>query len=161
MWRDWRSYWRAYGGLPALLTSPFFWLALLFTALSSPWWTADHKWPDTALLILPPLLGFTIGAMAVVLAFPTSKIFKHLAEDGRADSYYAQLAAKLVHFILIQTIGIMCCLWDKSVCSYTVDAIGVFFLLYATLTAIAIAFALFNMAMLYNEAAGLMDENSK
>lgn len=152
MFEELSSYWRAYGGLPALLKSPFLWLAIVLAFVLKPWWITDDKWPDTALLILPPLLGFTIGAMAVVLAFPTSKIFKHLAEDGRADSYYAQLAAKLAHFIFIQTLAILITLIWKAYNCTIIAYIAIFFLLYAMLTAAAIALALVGMAMIYNSA---------
>lgn len=158
---DITSYWRAYGGFRALLTSPYLWFAVGLTALLHPWWGSDGKWPDISLLILPPLLGFTIGAMAVVLAFPTSRIFKHIAEDGRPDSYYAQLTSKLVHFIIIQTLGILVSLVRKAYIGFGLDIAGIFLLCYAMLTAIAVAFSLFNISLLYNESANIQDDKKE
>jgi hypothetical protein len=151
---DFRTYWRAYGGLTALVRSPYLWSAIAVTALVWRGHEPKDGWASLALTVLPSLLGLTIGAMAIVLAFPTTAMFRHLAEDGREDSYYIQLAAKLVHFILVQVSGILVSIISQSSESEILKPISLFLLTYAVLTSAAIALALFNMATLYNEDAG-------
>ena len=60
---------------------------------------------------------------------------------------------------MLQTIGVALALAGKAYCWLPLRCVGIFFLAYATLTAIAIAMALFNMAMLYNSAADLAGDD--
>lgn len=148
-----KGYWVAYGGVVALVTSPFLWIAIIATALSGPFWLHDNSWVETSLDILPSLLGFSLGAMAIVLAFPATPLFKHLAEEGRKDSYYLQLSARFLHFIILQVAGILLALIDKVGHNCIVSYFGFFFLVYAILTAASTALSLFGVAQLYTHPA--------
>src|SRR5205814_6637527 len=77
------KYWRVYGGSRALFRSPAFLLSVLLSTICYPlWWSANSSAP-LVLSVVPNLLGFSIGAMAVVLAFPTTTVFEIITEGGR------------------------------------------------------------------------------
>ena len=78
------SYWKIYGGWGAVGKSPALWVSFLITAVCYPFWKMG-TWPDTTLSIVPNLLGFSLGAMAVGSSFPTSSLFRLFAEPGRRD----------------------------------------------------------------------------
>lgn len=152
-------YWRAYGGWRAMALSPYFAGALLLSTVLWPlWWNSDD-WVERALGTLPNLLGFSIGAMAIVLAFPGQRIFRHLAEDGSENSYYIGLAARLVHFILVQIAAIAVALISDAWTSVGLGFLGVLLFSYSLTTGVATALSFFGAARLYNAAAVVDDQS--
>lgn len=147
-----RGYWRVYGGAKALIKSPIFWLAIVIDLFCLPLW-ADGKWSDITISVLPNLLGFSIGAMAVVLGFPSSPLFKVFIEGGRQDSYYIGLAAKFVHFIISQVFAILISIIGKAYPINFLGFIGLAVTIYAVLTAIMVALSLFGVAEVHNHPA--------
>lgn len=97
-------------------------------------------------------MGFTLGAMAIVLAFPSSKLFSLFSENGRPDSYYLDLASKFVHFILVQALAIIFALLAKAYSNCIFSFFGFTLLLYVVACAVMTALALFGVAQLYNES---------
>jgi hypothetical protein len=147
-------YWKVYGGFPALLRSKYAWFSVGLTVLLWRTWSTSEKRTElgsTILGIIPNLLGFTIGAMAILLAFSTSSFFAKLTENGKSDSAYLDLASKFVHFILLQAIALFSGIILKSYNgSIPLGFIGCFFLAYSIATAVATGLALFGMAEIYN-----------
>ncbi len=88
--------------------------------------------------------------MAIVLAFPTGPVFKFLSEDGREDSYYIDIAAKFLHFILAQTVALGFAFLVKGYCWIPLNLMGFWVLSYSILTGCATGFALFGVAQIYN-----------
>jgi hypothetical protein len=88
--------------------------------------------------------------MAVVLAFPSTRLFRVFSEGGRPDSYYLDLASKFVHFILVQVLAILLALIGASFCFWPVNFLGFFMLVYSVSCAAMTAFALFGVAQIYN-----------
>lgn len=147
------GYWAAYGRTSALVRSPALWFALVITLICTPLWTAQ-TWADLPLQILPNLLGFSLGSLAIILAIPTTKIFKDISEDGRPDSFYIELCAKFVHFIFAQVVAILLALLSKAISlGQTIWFVGFWAFVYAILTAALTALALFGVAQIYNDPA--------
>jgi hypothetical protein len=151
------GYWSVYGGSRAFWQSPVLWGAFACTLLLFPLWISG-AWADVSIAILPNLLGLSIGAMAILLAFPTTRIFRILAEDGRKDSFYLDLASRLTHFILVQAVALIFSLFGKSYHFWLVSLIGCWSLVYAIFTAAVIALELFGVAQIYNHP-GSQDED--
>lgn len=158
-----RLYWKIYGGWKSLISSPYLWIAALLTLVMTPHWLElDDKltrpWSQLPLQILPNILGFSMGGMAIVLAFNGSSTFKALTQGGRDNSYFIKMIAAFYHFILIQTIailfGLICHVYSWWVLSF----IGYFFMCYAILVALATASQLFNTARIANVASTLSDQ---
>lgn len=96
-------YWRSYGGLRALVRSPYLHLALVLLVITTHFWSVE-KWWEHPLSILPNLLGFSLGGLAMFLSFGDEKFRSILAEETAADqpSPYMELCSTFVHFIVLQ-----------------------------------------------------------
>jgi hypothetical protein len=111
---------------------------------------------EIAVAVLPNLLGFTVGALAIVLAFSSADIFKTIAEGGRPKSFFMKLTANLVHFILVQVLALLTGIVAKIVGGRALDYVALFFLFYAVLIVFSAAVQLFQTAGIYNMRASLL-----
>lgn len=104
-----QQYWHAYGGRRELLRSPYLRGALVFLALTVPFW-AFADWWEQVIAVIPSLLGFTLGGFAMFLGFGDEKFRALLAEPDEdapdAPSLFVGLCATFVHFILIQSLAL-------------------------------------------------------
>lgn len=161
--KDFRRYWGAYGGLPALLQSPYVHIAIVFTGLSRPWLTS-LAWIDDCLAIVPSILGFSLGAFAIFLAFSDSGfltlITAKLGKANEKSSLYLQLSGMFAHFMMVQTVAIFIALIGRSLhipgddppwAVQTFSGIGYFAFTYALLTVLASAFSLLRFASVYEK----------
>lgn len=148
-------YWKRYGGIRALVLSPYFGLAALLTIISAVMAPCE-KWHETALGILPNLLGFSIGGFAVLLVFSSDRFLKLITEGGSQGSLFLKTNVIFVHFILVQVLGIITALLAKAI-SFLVFA-SLFLLFYSILSAVATCLVLFNIAQIYNSYAPLIDQ---
>lgn len=112
-------YWKAYGGLEALLRSPYFHLALLLLALTYNTWLQKDWWTDV-ISALPNLLGFTLGGFAIFIGFGDER-FRQLLADPEVDSegnevptIYVSLCSTFVHFIIVQLSALIYALIAKA-----------------------------------------------
>jgi hypothetical protein len=152
------NYWKVYGGLGALLRSPYLQISALLTVLCVAFWSkadgAVHAY-DISVGVLPNLLGFTVGALAIVLAFSSADIFKLLAEEGEPTSFFLTLTANLVHFILVQVVALTTGIVAKIVDVRELDILSLLLLIYAVLVTLSAAFQLFQTARIYNAKASI------
>jgi hypothetical protein len=157
-----RQYWIIYGGFGALIKSPYLIVSLVLTLVSFLFWAPNgNKASDLVVSAIPNLLGFTVGALAIVLAFSSAEIFKVLAEDGEPLSYFMKLTAALVHFILVQVLALICGIVAKITDSRLLDILSLFLLFYAVLITFSAALQLFLTAQVYNAHASLPNDDSK
>jgi hypothetical protein len=156
-----RRYWIIYGGYRALLGSPYLHVALALSAICIWLWPKDIRGEyvarasDIAISAIPNLLGFTIGAFAIVLAFSSAEIFKTLAEEGEPKSFFMKLTSNLVHFILTQVVTLICAIAAKITEFRILDVLTLVFLIYAILATFSAAIQLFQTAIIYNATASL------
>lgn len=146
------AYWAAYGGAKAIWSSNYLWIALVCTALFRPLW-CPGEWTDIGLDILPSLLGFSIGALAIMLAMPGFGVFDVIAEGGDSRSAFMTMASRLVHFIIVQVLALFVLMVAKAYPSNWANGIGFCLLAYALLSAIAAALSLFAIARILNFSA--------
>jgi hypothetical protein len=155
-----RHYFVVYGGFPALLRSPYLLIAIIASSVCfwlAPKPAAGHLFgaSDIAISVLPNLLGFAVGALAIVLAFSTAEIFEALAERGDPQSFFITLTANLVHFIFVQVITLTVAMMAKLINSMTLDVVTMFLLFYAVLVILSAAIQLFETAIIYNMNASI------
>jgi protein-S-isoprenylcysteine O-methyltransferase Ste14 len=114
-----------------------------------PLWCSG-KATDTALSVLPNLLGFSVGAVAIVLAFPSSKLLDVVSNGGSGNSYYMDTASRFVHFVIVQVVAVIIALFAKSYPNSYINFIACLLFIYALLTAVAAGLSLFGIAKIYN-----------
>lgn len=149
VWAELRGYAAGYGGWNAFIRSPVLWVAIGFAALLTPLWN-DRPWPQITFDIVPGLLGFSLGAMAIVLSFPSRTILNLISEGGRPDSYYMELAYKFLRFIFAKVISLLFGTRGKVFDLLIINIIDGISLVYVILTGGATALALFGVAQIYN-----------
>lgn len=152
-------YWRTYGGWKALLTSVYFWAAIILTTACAPLWLDkgffkdERPVTDVLLAAVPALMAFTLAGMAIVLALSGKNFKDAIREDGREDSLFMKVVTLFFHFILIQTLALVCSFVSASYPSQDWLAGGAFFLaMYGVTSALAIAAMLLNVLKIYNES---------
>jgi hypothetical protein len=137
------------------LLSPYLHVSLLLTAMCYWFWAPKVSAADIAVGVLPNLLGFTVGALAIVLAFSSAPVFETLAEKGEPRSFFMKLTASLIHFILIQVLALTSAICAKITDTASLDVLSLFLLFYAVLATFAAGLQLFLTAIVYNARASL------
>jgi hypothetical protein len=149
-----RTYWKVYGGIRALLLSPYLWLSGVFWAFLRPIWggKADgtFPWVEWGLSIVPGMLSFSLGAMAIFLAFANERFLRLLRQGGREDSYLMNVVVAFFHFILVQFFAIASAILVVAYPWVGFSAISFWAFLYALASGIAASAALLDMAEILN-----------
>jgi len=115
-----------------------------------------------AVEIIPSLMAFSLGGMAILLAFSNERLMTVIQEDGKADSLYMKTTASFFHFILIQTASLVAVFLTSSISIGLFSGLGFFLMCYGLLVAVAIAGNLLKLAQHFNLAANKKKEsNSK
>lgn len=154
------AYWSAYGGLNELAQSAYLQFAIVLTIVLYPRWSGDD-WPSDVLTIVPSILGFSLGGYAMLLAFGDRAFLRLLAEpiENRKTSFFVELNASFVHFIILQTISIILALVGityvgliKHVAFIIFSGVSYLMFLYALTAAVAATMAVFRVVTLYGDA---------
>jgi len=180
-------YWRAYGGLTAIMKSIYFWSAIFLTALLYPAWM-EADWWDDVLAIMPSLLGFSLGGFAMWVAIGDEKFKRLIAGEDKPEegekaeaSPFMQANATFAHFILLQLLSILLALIAKSynfvppsdhwlllvfgenlrVFTLVSYASAYFVFLYALMTAFAAVLALFRVSSWYDDMHTINNANQQ
>ncbi|MGB0507055.1 MAG: hypothetical protein ACPGGK_12745 [Pikeienuella sp.] len=153
-----RTYWKVYGGWKDLLRSYYFWFSALLTAAFFPAWIrrsseGDLTWPLTALSIGPSFISFSLGAMAIILAFSNEKFMALIQQKGADTSYFIRVVSSLFHFIIVQALSILVSLFALSWQYNTISALSFFLTVYGIAVAMAAASNLMDMSEILNKMA--------
>lgn len=101
-------YWKAYGGIGALLRSPYLhFTALLLLPVTINTWAAGEWWKDP-IAALPNLLGFSLAGFAMFIGFGDERFRELLAEpedNPSQPTIYVGLCSTFVHFIVVQVLA--------------------------------------------------------
>lgn len=102
-----RRYFNAYGGFSAVLTSPLLIFAVGLSLISYRKWLTDN-WSESALSLLPNLLGFSLGAYSVIFSILTHRMRTAIkaSKNDAGHSYFDEINSAFFHFILVQVIAI-------------------------------------------------------
>lgn len=161
-------YWAIYGGLGALLCSPYFHLSILLTVVTANSWL-NEKWWFTTISVLPNLLGFTLGGFAIFLGFGDEK-FKAAIAGGHAGetqsfSPYLSVSATFLHFVIVQVAALLWALVGSAlyfdlrdpglavvgkVLGMVGGLVGYWLLLYSICVGVAAGVAIFRVAGWYD-----------
>lgn len=157
------TYWKLYGGTRALLSSPYLYLSLAATAALNPLWLVasegSRTWPQQTIDVIPSMLGFSMGGMAIMLAFSNSKIFKTVAENGEPNSYFMKIVSNFFHFILAQSFAIFLALFSLAYSNDFLSFFGYWSFIYAILVGVATAGQLLMTARVFNATASILKDD--
>lgn len=158
-----RIYWNVYGGWKALFLSPYALLSGVFWAFCKPIWYDQSKdgypWTEWGLSLLSSLLAFSLGALAIFLAFSSEKFLALIRQKGKPTSYFMKVVTALFHFILVQFAAISIIILLIAYQAVFFSGLGFFLFCYAMACGIAAAAALIDTADIIN-AMGVLDEES-
>lgn len=158
--KNWRTFWKTYGGLSGVLGSPYFIFSVILSCCTYPIWKGqleNYYWYDPCIEIIPNLLGFTLGGFAIWLAFGDDGFRTVMAgespnEQTKAPSPFMKVNSTFLHFIILQTISLFLSIISKvwSINSGIFAFIGWTVFLYALATAFAAAFAILTLSGLFD-----------
>ena len=178
LWGALRRYWTDYGGWREFLTSPLVHVSALLAATSYSVWS-HGDWTDMPLSLLPNLLGFSLGAYALIFSLASENLLAALnrtSTDG-SPPLLRMINATFLHFILVQTAAITFALANKA--SFVIDlvnwlplhddvaqvvewalcltaaAVGYWLTTYAVVLLVAAAIAAYRLANMSGKAAAL------
>jgi hypothetical protein len=117
--------------------------------------SGTHSASEIAVGVLPNLLGFTVGALAIVLAFSSAAVFATLAERGQPQSFFMKLTGSLIHFILVQVLALVAAIIARMTDKTFIEFVSLFLLFYAVIVTFAAGIQLFLTALIYNAKASL------
>lgn len=102
-----RRYFVAYGGWSAVFGSPLFLASVGIAAVSYGYWITP-KWIDLSYMLIPSLLGFSLGTYAILFSLITNRMRKALkfVKSSSGVSYLEEINATFFHFIFVQIICI-------------------------------------------------------
>lgn len=177
-------YWRDYGGWQDFITSPLLHLSALIAAASYSVWLRP-TWVDLPLSLLPNLLGFSLGAYALIFSLADERLLSALntAPSDGGPTKLGMVNATFLHFILIQTFAIIFSLANKSTlltdlvgllpaseCFIKVvrraltgsaGLIGYFLTVYAVVLLIGAALAAYRLAIMSGRAASISQQTRR
>lgn len=112
----WYRYWIAYGGCEALLYSRFFIVSCVLTVITFPFWR-QASWWDLPLSIMPNLLGFSLGGLAILIGVIQPETMADLAakDEDTSVTTMSKFTATFTHFVLVQAT----CLFLAFLCKAT------------------------------------------
>ncbi|HEX8194112.1 MAG TPA: hypothetical protein VF552_14555 [Allosphingosinicella sp.] len=150
-----QGYWRVFGGIWQIARSTYFWLAAILTAtLPKLWLTAEQGgepvWVSVTLDIVPSLLGFALGGMAIMLAFSSGKFLEAIRQRGKDNSYLRKIMASFFHFSVVLTVALVIAYVSKFYGNRYLSFVGVFFSLYGVLLILATASRIWHTARIFN-----------
>lgn len=104
-----------YGGWKKLFISKYFLTACLLLIPTHSLWSKAGWW-DTIFSIVPNLLGFTIGAFSLTIAFGDEKFKELLAKtvDDEDSSPLQEMSATFLIFIAVQTLALIAAIACKG-----------------------------------------------
>lgn len=151
-----RGYWQVYGGLGSLLRSSYFWISVVITILTQPYWAkvtnGEPDWVGLTIDVVPSLLGFSLGGMAIMLSFSTGRFLEAIRQKGRDDSFFMKVIASFFHFILVLGASLVLAIVSKAFPSVWLSGFGFFATIYGLMLAIALMDHLWQTARIFNRA---------
>lgn len=106
--KEFREYWRIYGGFKKLISSFYFHLAVLVSIFTWSFWSKEDWWQQP-LSVLPNLVGFTLGGYAMLMAFGDDDFRRKLLGPGKNNktSPFMGVNGTFVHFLVVQISAII------------------------------------------------------
>lgn len=159
-------YWNAYGGFLALVKSPYLHVSVVLLIITSHYWLFSDWW-EQPLSIVPNMLGFSLGGLAVFVGFSEKEFQAILATTKNDDkaSVFLGVCSTYIHFIIVQILALVAAIiakavsfpfhWPSGLASFVSWATALFggagylLFLYAIASMLAAAMSLFRVVSWY------------
>ena len=167
-----KKYFDIYGGFYAVFTSIYFWSAFIINIFMITSWTS-LCWIQNVKSIIPSIVGFSLGAYAILAGFGTDHFqkfisLKDLDKEGIskdeekifkiANTMYTHINTTFIHYILVQMLSLLLAVLCDSLFSdkmnfleILVSFIGNLMFIYSLTLSLAAVFVIFDVANLYQE----------
>lgn len=145
-------YWAQYGGLSALLSSPYWWFSAIFT-LAVNFMASSQElvaFRSVQISLLPSMLAFSLGAFTVLLVVPVNGGMRQVWGVGERESFYMKVVAAMFHFIVVQFFALIFAIFGFFVELSAWDLITVLLTVYAMTCGMATAVILLGLARIRN-----------
>jgi hypothetical protein len=133
------------------------------TIICYPFWTETNEdgrpWAQAAIEIIPSILGFSLGGMAILLAFSNEKFLEAIRQGGKVNSAFMSAVVAFFHFILFQTGALSMAFVSKAWPWWGISLVGFFLLAYGMLVSVAVAGRLLQLSRVFN-ATGFIGKGS-
>ena len=135
-----------YGGYKKILGSPYFCYSLIISFVIVVF-GCYKKWYESALAILPNIVGISIGAYAILLSLSNEKLLELLAknDDKSKENPFMSISSSFCHFIFVQTITIIVAYIFRAIGikNALLNILGNFLFIYSIMLILATTFAIF------------------
>tara|TARA_R110000850_G_scaffold268380_1_gene399971 strand:- start:4995 stop:5411 length:417 start_codon:yes stop_codon:yes gene_type:complete len=132
---------------------------ILTISLVGIWLPVDangqRMWAVLALSVLPSLISFSLGALAIMFSMTSGAFLKILHKDGDNNSLYMKTVATFFHFMLVQIVALMLVLALEAYDTLLLSVLGFWAFAYSILCGLAAASNIVLLADLKNKAAPL------
>lgn len=162
------KYWKMYGGFSEFVRSPYVHVSLVLTLLCTDVWM-NRRWWEMVSSVIPSMLGFTLGGLAIFLSFGDEKFKERIAgaapNETKEHSPYMGLVNTFMHFVLVQACALLWSLiadalhfdlpWNQvaKITRYfglVGDFLGFWMFLYGLCLSVAAVIAIFDMTSWYD-----------
>lgn len=177
-----KKYFDIYGGFYAVFTSIYFWSAFIFNIFMINSWTS-LCWIQNVKSIIPSIVGFSLGAYAILVGFGTDhfqkfislkdQVKKETLKDKKeifkiANTMYIHINTTFIHYILVQMLSLLLAVLCDSIFStkmnfieILVSFIGNLMFIYSLTLSVAAVFVIFDVANLYQEFNNIPQNKEK
>ncbi len=149
-------YWALYGGWRALVRSPYAQVSLVLGLLCGGAPSFDPA--ATTLEVVPAVLGFTVGALAIVLVFSAAEFFAHFIAGSGEASVFMKMVANFVHFVFVQVFALAVAIMDLAHPTHLFRSVSCIALFYSILMTFSTVMQLFQIATVFNAAKKQMSD---
>lgn len=143
------------------MQSAYFWPAFVLTLFGTKFWfissnSAQPPWVKFAIGVVPSILGFALGGMAIMLAFSTDRFLSAIKQGGKDNSYFMKVMASFYHlavFLVLSLISILFMEPEMLPISVrrVISFIGFFASCYSVLLVLATVSTLWHTARIFNK----------
>jgi hypothetical protein len=132
------------------------------------WWVSDEKmvplWLPFSLNVTPSVLGFSLGGMAILLAFSTDRFLYAIKQGGKENSYFMKVMASFFHLAVVQVISLISSLFIvPKIIPYPLYIIisftGFFLTLYGLFLVISTVATLWHTGRIFNKIDASRPDN--
>lgn len=156
-----KDYFKAYGGLTALIKSPYVRYSLILSILLN-FGSEKEKWVELTTNMLPNIVGFCIAAYAILMSVNNEKFIKILSDKYNDETPpFLSLSASFCHFVIIQMITIVYAALFSifEFKNFLLNLIGLFLFSYSLMLVFATTLMIFSISKWFIDFINKPTEN--